>query len=145
MTLNTISNVPWGTKITVTGKLANNDPSRTGIGGGATITFSGTGAANLTSTTTKIDGTFTASGISPMTVGTGLKLQARFAGDTSHKASDSAVRNYNTLKHTVSLTVSAASSTLLWNTPTHFTATLTDTLSGKPIIGKRIKLLQVQA
>ena len=71
LTLNGISNVGWGVDVTVTGKLSD---SASGAGiEGATITFDGTGAENLQSITTNSDGTFTAKGKAPSTVGTGWK------------------------------------------------------------------------
>jgi hypothetical protein len=68
LTLNTITNVGWGVDVTVTGKLRDH-ATGTAIEG-ATITFEGTGTANLTSVTTNADGTFTAKGKAPSTVAT---------------------------------------------------------------------------
>ena len=42
LTLNTITSVPWGKDVTVTGRLTDNAPSGAGVGG-VTITFDGTG------------------------------------------------------------------------------------------------------
>ena len=75
--------------------------------GGKTITFDGTGADNLPDVITNADGTFTAQGPSPNTVATGWKVQAHFAADTGYTASDSVIRSYNTLKHAVTLAVTA--------------------------------------
>jgi WD40-like Beta Propeller Repeat len=136
LTLNTITSVPWGKDVTVTGKLADASNGQ-GIGG-KTITFDGTGAANLPDVVTSADGTFTAKGASPNTVATGWTVQAHFAGDSEYIASDSASKTYNTLKHSVNLVVTAKSS-VPWGKPTTFTATLTDTsLGGVPISGKTI-------
>ena len=73
--LNTIANVPWNTTVKVTGKLTDNNASNAGIGG-KTISFTGTGVADLAPVTTNPDGTFTVSGISPSTVATGWTVQA---------------------------------------------------------------------
>jgi large repetitive protein len=59
LTLNTITNVPWGKDITVTGKLIDNIASGAGGVSGATISFDGTGADNLPDAVTNTDGTFT--------------------------------------------------------------------------------------
>jgi peptidoglycan/xylan/chitin deacetylase (PgdA/CDA1 family) len=137
LTLNTITNVPWGKDVTVTGKLAVGS-SNAGVGG-KTITFDRTGADNLPdNVVTNQDGTFTAVGKAPNTVATGWKVQAHFAGDSTYSASDSTIKTYNTAKHAVSLVVSAAT-TVPWGKPTTFTATLKDTsLGGVPISGKSI-------
>jgi hypothetical protein len=103
LTLNSISSVPWGQQVKVSGKLVD---SVNGIGvGGKTIAFSGTGASNLASIVTNSDGTFTTSGISPTTVATGWTVQARFAGDSQYISKDGTMRSYNTLKHNTSLTL----------------------------------------
>jgi hypothetical protein len=139
LTLNTITtNVPWGKDVTVTGKLA--DASNNAGVGGKTITFDGTGADNIPdNVVTNTDGTFTAKGASPTTVATGWKVQAHFAGDSGYTASDSSIKTYNTVKHSVSLAVSAASSNVPWSMPTKFTATLKDnSLGGVAISGKTI-------
>jgi TolB protein len=135
--------VPWGKDVTVTGKLvvhaSNNAEGGEGIGG-KTITFDGTGADNLPNiVVTNADGTFTAKGASPAAVATGWEVQAHFAGDSSHVASNVATKTYNTVKHNVTLSVSAAKNNVPWSNSTTFRATLTDTsLGGVPIPGKRI-------
>ena len=125
--------------MTVTGLLfPSGIPGAVGVGG-KTITFDGTGADNLPDVITNDDGTFTAQGPAPNTVTTGWKVQAHFAGDSSLGASDSVIKSYNTLKHGVSLVVSAAASSIPWGKPTSFTATLKDaSLGGVPIEGKTI-------
>jgi hypothetical protein len=96
LTLNAISSVHSGTIVTVTGRLTDKDASGTGIGG-KTITFTGTGAASLASTTTNADGTFTARGNAPNSVATGWTVQAHFAGDAKYTAAGSTIQRYNTL------------------------------------------------
>jgi len=140
VTLNSIStNVPWGKSITVSGRLtASNAGGSTGGIGGKTITFNGTGGANLPSVTTNTDGTYSSTGAAPSTVGTGWTVQAHFAGDSSTGAADSNIRSYNTVKHTVSLALSTVPNTP-WSRPTSFTATLTDASNGgTPISGKTV-------
>jgi large repetitive protein len=143
LTLNTITSVPWGKVITVTGKLTDNTASGAGVGG-ATITFDGTGADNVPDVVTNADGTFTATGASPATVATGWKVQGHFAGNSDYTASNSLVKTYSTTKHTVNIATgfkgSTGSTTVSpWSTATSFTATLTDTSAGGTVIqGKTI-------
>jgi hypothetical protein len=143
LTLNTITSVPWGKDITVTGKLADNTASGAGVGG-ATITFDGTGATNLQPVTTNADGTFTAKGASAPTVATGWKVQAHFAGNSDYTTSDSLIKTYSTTKHSVFLAISfkgttGSTSATPWSTATAFTVTLTDTTTGGTVIqGKTI-------
>jgi hypothetical protein len=144
LTLNSITYVPWGKDITVTGKLTDNDASGAGIGG-ATISFDGTGADNLPdNVVTNSDGTFTAKGASPTTVATGWKVQAHFAGNSDYTASDSVIKTYGTTKHSVFLAITFKSTTgsftnTPWSTPTAFTVTLTDASTGGTVIqGKTI-------
>jgi hypothetical protein len=137
LTLNTITSVPWGKDVTVTGKLA--DAFQAGGVGGKTITFDGTGAENIPDVVTNTDGTFTAKGSSPNIVATGRTYQAHFAGNSEYTASNSNIKTYNTVKHSVTCVVSAPSSTVPWGKPTTFTATLKDaSLGGVPIEGKTI-------
>src|SRR5206468_11316615 len=76
LTLDPITSVPWSSNVTVTGKLTATS-SAAGIGG-ETITFSGTGAAALSSVTTIPDGTFSVTGPSPNTVATGWQVSTNF-------------------------------------------------------------------
>ncbi|HJU33483.1 MAG TPA: Ig-like domain repeat protein [Nitrososphaera sp.] len=137
LTLNTITNVPWGKELTVTGKLVNS-ANNAGIGG-KTIAFDGTGADNIPDVVTNTDGTFTVKGASPTTVATGWKVQAHFASGSGYTTSDSSIKAYSTVKHSVTITISSASSNVPWSMPTKFTATLKDaSLGGAPIPGKTI-------
>jgi hypothetical protein len=139
LTLNTITNVPWGKDLTVPGKLA--DASQAGGVGRKTITFVGIGAENTPDVVTNTDGTFTSKGSSPNIVATGWTYQAHFTGNSLYTASsNSNIKTYNTVKHSVTLVVSAASSTLPWGKPTTFTATLKDASLGWVLIeGKTIQ------
>jgi hypothetical protein len=92
------ANVPSGTKVTVTGKLTDN-VGGAGVGG-KTITFTGTGAANIASVTTNRDGTFTASGLAPTTINNRWTVQAHFTADNLYRAADSSVQSYNTVRTT---------------------------------------------
>src|SRR5919199_681205 len=142
LTLNNIANVGWGTDVTVTGKLS--DSASGAAIGGATITFDGTGAANLQSVTTSADGTFTAKGKAPSTVATGWGVQAKFAGDSTYDQATSLPKTYNTVQHTVTIAVAASKGSVPWSAATSFTATMTDTTagvpSGTPVTGKGISL-----
>jgi hypothetical protein len=138
LTLNTITNVPWGKDVTVTGKLTIDDASDAGVEG-KTITFDGTGADNIPNAVTNADGTFTAKGAAPNSVNTGWKVQAHFEGDTEFEASDSAIKTYSTTKHGTNFLLTAAKPSFPWSTATSFTATLIDTsLGGTPIEGKTV-------
>jgi len=135
LTLNSISYPPWGKNVTVTGQLTINSSS-TGIGG-KTITFSGTGAANLQPVTTNPDGTFSVSGASPNTVAAGWQVNANFAGDSTYSTS-SASRSYNTLIHSTSLTLSISPSSVAANGTYSVSGTLTDTTTGTTLSSKTI-------
>jgi hypothetical protein len=134
LTLNTITNAPWGNPVTVTGKLTDNAASGAGIGG-ATIAFDGTGADNLPDVVTNADGTFTASGKSPATVATGWKVQAHFVSNTEYSGSDSIVQSYATTKHSVGSSITATKASVAWGQPNTFTVTLKDTATGLPLQG----------
>lgn len=137
LTLNTITSVPWGKDVTVTGKLTDNDASGAGVGG-ATITFDGTGADNLPDVITDADGTFTAKGASSATIAKGWQVQAHYSGDSEFAGSDSIVQTYATTKHSVGMSITAAKATVPWGQPNSFTVTLTDTATGLPIQGKTV-------
>jgi len=110
LTLDPVSNVPWSKAVTVTGKLIDNVGGNVGIGG-KTVSFDGSGAANLQSVVTSSDGTFSATGAAPQTVGSGWTVQAHFAGDGSYNPSMTSA-TYNTLKHDTSLSISLSPSRL---------------------------------
>jgi hypothetical protein len=110
LTLNPISNVPWGQTVTVTGKLTSAYYD-SGISG-QTITLSGTGIKQqqqqqeqeqqtIISAKTQSDGTFTATFTAPNTVASGWTVQAHYAGDddSNLQSSDSEERTFDTLKH----------------------------------------------
>jgi hypothetical protein len=136
LTLNPISAVLWGNDVTVTGKLSDNAASGAGVGG-VTITFSGTGAANLQPVTTNVDGTFTAKGKSSTSVATGWRVQAHFAGDSDYTASTSPIRTYATTKHWTVVALTATATTP-WGMPKAFTVTVTDGVTGTVLEGKTI-------
>ncbi len=137
LTLNPITSVLWGNDVTVTGKLADNAASGAGVGG-VTISFDGSGAANLQPVTTNADGTFTVKGKSPTSVATGWRVQAHFAGNSDYTASNSVIRTYSTTKHTTLIALTSAATTP-WEMPTAFTVTVTDGSTGGTVIqGKTI-------
>jgi peptidoglycan/xylan/chitin deacetylase (PgdA/CDA1 family) len=138
LTLNSITSVPWGKTITVTGKLTDNDASGAGVGG-ATISFDGTGANNLPDNiVTNSDGTFTAKGASPTTVATGWKVQAHFAGNSDYTASNSVIKTYSTTKHSVTLSLSVPTDPVPRGTSYKVSGTLTDSTVQKPLASKKI-------
>jgi peptidoglycan/xylan/chitin deacetylase (PgdA/CDA1 family) len=126
VTLNPINSARWGTTVTVTGKLT--DQSGNGLGG-KTIVFTGTGTANLQPVTTKSDGTFSVSGKAPSTVANGWKVNAIFAGDSSYD-SNFDTRNYNTIKHSVSLTLLISPSSVVQNSQYGVSGILKDKTTG---------------
>src|SRR5919108_2538034 len=138
LTLNSITSVPWGKTITVTGKLTDNDASGAGVNG-ATISFDGTGANNLPdNVVTKADGTFTVKGASPATVATGWKVQAHFAGYSDYTASNSVIKTYSTTKHSVTLSLSVPTDAVPRGTSYKVSGTLTDSTVTKPLASKTI-------
>ena len=137
LTLNTITSVPWGKDITVTGKLTDNAASGAGVGG-LTISFDGTGANNLPDVVTNTDGTFTAKGASPATVATGWKVQAHFVGNSDYAASNSIVKAYSTSKHSVTLSLSVPIDAVSSGTSYKVSGTLTDGTLKKQLASKTI-------
>jgi YVTN family beta-propeller protein len=106
LTLNTIPDVPWHTKVTVTGKLTDTPNGGTGLGA-KTITFTSPNGSPLpASVLTKSGGTYSATFTSSNTISPGWLLQAHYAGDSLHHPSASLVRSYNTVKHATTLTLS---------------------------------------
>ena len=113
LTLEPIADVSAGGQITATGILTDlsGDPLANEI-----ITFSGSGAENLPSATTDIDGRYTSSGNSPATVATDWEVEAHFEGTANNGPSNSNVETYDTLSEdtnppTVTTTVPADDST----------------------------------
>jgi hypothetical protein len=137
LTLNSITSVPWGKAITVTGKLTDNAASGAGVRG-ATITFDGTGANNLPDVVTNSDGTFTVKGASPSSVATGWKVQAHFAGNSDYAASNSVIKTYSTTKHSVTLSLSVPTDPVPRGTSYKVSGTLTDSTVSKPLASKTI-------
>jgi hypothetical protein len=131
LTINSVTSVPWGKNIIVTGIFGN-------ANGGSVITFDGTGAENLPDAITNADGSFTAQGPAPSTVATGWTVQAHFAGDSQYAKKDSAIKTYSTIAHKTTLTVTTAKSSVIWGQPNTFTATLTDTATGLPLQGMTV-------
>ncbi len=136
LTLDSIHHVPWGKSITVKGKLLD---TKTGKGiGGAAITFDADGASGLSSVTTTSNGKFTVSGASPSTSNSGWHVQAHFAGDFTHKSSDSAIKQYYTTKHTTSLSLTLTPSTVIHGGLFTITTMLQDTTTITRIASKTI-------
>jgi hypothetical protein len=130
LTLNPITSVPWSSNVIVSGKLSATS-SAAGIGG-KTITFTGTGAAGISSVTTNPDGTFSATGLSPSTVATGWQINANFAGDSTY-GSSSTTQSYDTLVHSASLSLAISPSSLATSSTYSVSGTLTDTTTGTPV------------
>lgn len=131
------TSVPWRIAIRFTGKLTDNNASDIGIGG-KTITFTGTGSANIANAVTNTDGTFTAKGIAPDTVATGWTVQAHFAGDRLYNSKDSNIAAYSTIKHTNSLSLIISPTSVTPLGIFSLSGTLIDTTSSKPLEGRTI-------
>lgn len=110
LTLNRISNVAWGKSVIVTGTLKDSTTNKAIAG--ATVTFTGSGSSGLPATaTTNSKGAFTASGLSPNSVGS-WQVIAHYSGDSIHKPADSNTGSYSTSKHKAALTFSISPSSV---------------------------------
>ncbi len=136
ITLKSITSVPWGNAVVVSGSLVNKN-NGAGIGG-ETITFTGTGAGSLGTATTASDGTFTASGTSPLTAATGWTVQAQFAGNSLYGAKDSSVKPYTTLPHATTLTLAVSPASVANGGTYKVTATLKDKVTLTPLSGMTV-------
>lgn len=94
ITINQISNTKPDSPLTITGSLLDTD-AEVGITS-RIITFDGTGATGLQRTVSFKDGLFASKGVAPTNAGTGLTVQAHFAGDDLYLPSDSTVITYDT-------------------------------------------------
>jgi hypothetical protein len=93
--LEPVSSVVQGSILTVAGTLVD---GATGLGiAGQTISFDGSGAANLEDTVTDADGVFTTSGNATDESADHLLVQARYAGSEEFLASDSDIESYDTV------------------------------------------------
>jgi hypothetical protein len=100
LTLNPITSVSANQKVTVTGTLTDTSNGNSVEIGGKTVTFTGTGAANLASVATNLNGTFTATGLAPNSINNGWTVQTHFAGDSLYGSADSNVQSYDTISTT---------------------------------------------
>ncbi|MBI3640008.1 MAG: polysaccharide deacetylase family protein [Thaumarchaeota archaeon] len=135
LTINSISNVPWGNPVTITGRLTNS----TGIGiANETISFNGTGTTNLSQAVTNGTGFFLSSGKAPNTVVSGWKVQAHFAGDSKYLNSDSTTNSYSTLTHPTVLALSIQPVTVSSGGAYKVTGALKDQVTGTLLASKTI-------
>ncbi len=111
LVLNSIASVKQGTDVTVTGSLVDAD-----VGDqleGMTITFTGSGAGDLSSVSTDVDGLFSSTGPSVDTTEDGLEVQAHFDGTSVYEPADSDIKTYDTADLTATeFPVTAGSSTV---------------------------------
>src|SRR5437870_10699648 len=129
LTVDPITNVPWGGSITVTGKLTD---LRSGLGiPGATITFSGDGT--IAGVTTALDGSFSATGSAPgAPAATGLIVTANYGGNTI-TLQDPISQNsppYDTLIHNTAISLTSNQGNVPWGSGISSSGTLTDTTPG---------------
>ncbi len=129
LTLNPVSGPYWGASIQLSGKLTDN--SGNGLGG-KTVTFSGNGSVGFSSAITNSDGTYSATGPASSTVSNGLQVQVNFSGDSSYTAV-SATQSYNTVSHSVSLTLGISPSYILSNGTYSLSGRLFDTSNGNAL------------
>ena len=88
------SPIPVSADVSVTGRLVQ---SVDGAGiGSKSITFTGTGASELSPVVTDSSGYFAATGSAPSSKNNGWTVQAHFDGDSDFEASDSQVQSYDT-------------------------------------------------
>lgn len=135
LTINSISSVPWGNTVTITGRLTNS--TGTGIAN-EMISFNGTGATNLSQAVTNGTGFFTSSGMTPNTVASGWTVQAHFAGDSKYYNSDSTPNSYNTLTHHTILALSIQPITVSSGGSYKVTGALKDQITGTLLASKTI-------
>lgn len=136
LTLNPITNVPWGTTVKVTGKLVDSSASNIGVGG-QPITFTSS-AGTIQSTVTAADGTFSTTGTAPGAPPVSVNVQAFYAGTQFFSSSSSSVTTYSTLRHTSQI-FQYPISNAPWNGTLSIRVFVTDVTSGNiPIAGKTI-------
>jgi hypothetical protein len=148
VTLGMLHDYPWGANTSFTAALQDTDAA-VPISGG-TIHFNGTGVIGVADAPTNSTGVAVGNGTAPSTVSAGFKVQSHFAGNIIYKSSDSAVKNYSTLKHGTSATLSKSvrlyggvevkgsvldNSTNLPATGANVTASIVNITSGK-LVGK---------
>ena len=145
LTLNplTPSAVPWGSTLTLTGKLTDNNSSGIGIGGKA-IKFTGTGTTNFPNAVTNTDGTLMGKGSAARTVSARWTVQANFAGDSSYKSSYSNTQSYTTTPHSTTLQLNSIGN-VPWNKTVTVTGRLVDNNDSSGIEGGTITLTGTEA
>ncbi|HET6458129.1 MAG TPA: polysaccharide deacetylase family protein [Nitrosopumilaceae archaeon] len=135
LSINSISSIPWGNTVTITGRLTNS----TGIGvANEAITFNGTGATNLLQAVTNGTGFFVSSGKAPNTVESGWTVQSHFVGDSKYHHSDSTTTSYSTLMHSTLLALSNQPTTVSSGGSYKVTGALKDQITGTMLTSKTI-------
>ena len=99
------SSVPWGQPTTFTVLLRDYSISHATAIEGKTIHVDGSGVIDVADLTTNANGKARGTGKAPDTVATGWTYQAHFAGDSLYYASDSPIKTYDTVKHSVILSL----------------------------------------
>jgi hypothetical protein len=137
--LNRITSIPWGSTVTVTGRLTDSCAGNKGLES-KTITFTSPNSSPLPppAITSTIDGTFSSSFKPASTVFSGWQLQAHFVGDSNYLSSRSDTQSYGTLKHTVSLTLSNSDRCLKSDSRYNAFGTLKDIILNRVLGGMRI-------
>lgn len=138
LTLSVPLKIPFGTKATVTGKLA--DSSAAGIGvASRTITFTTSNGSPLpASVITASDGSYKATFKASNTIFSGWNIQAHFAGGGRYNAASSSVHTYNTVKHTTSLTLVISPTSVAAGGTYSVSGTLGDHSAAVPLASKTI-------
>ena len=95
LSLDFIPSVVQGSELSVTGRIIDLDSDETGIDD-LSISFSGSGASNLTSALTESGGEYASIGQAVDFIADGLLVQAHFEGDELYDPAESEIRSYDT-------------------------------------------------
>jgi hypothetical protein len=131
------SATPWSTSTTFTATLTDTSTGGTVIQG-KTIHFDGTGVTGVADQVTGTDGKATGTGTAADTVATGWTYQAHFAGDSLYNAKDSTIKTYNTIKHSVTLSLSLPTTPVAPGASYKVSGTLTDSTAKVQLASKII-------
>ena len=138
LTLNSIPGGPWNSTITVSGALlagGSNTPIQ-----GASVSLSGNGTSGFlqsSTATTKSDGTFSITGLSPASVSSNWIVSAQYAGNATLGGSTTSIK-YSTTKHVLTWST-AVPNTVPWGQAITLTTKILDfSKSNTPVSGLTI-------
>jgi streptogramin lyase len=139
VTLGSIPNVQWGKPISLSATLKDAD-AQSSVISAMPITFDGTGVVIGTNATTNGTGIAKVTISSPSSVGT-WTARAHFAGTDLYLPSDSTTRNYNTVKHGVSLALSIMPTSVVHDGTYIVRGQLRDLATGTLLPGQTISFI----